>query len=77
MEFWDYDLSNNEIGILLDQNEAEKMIKILNILFEYIVTILGPKMAIIISVTFSSGINCPVAEKKLDFALLPWNILDD
>ena len=54
--------------------KQENPIKPFKVLFKYIFTIFGPKIAIIISVNFhdfSCGINCPVAEKKLDFALLP------
>ena len=44
-----FDVYNNEIGILLDQFEAEK---INNILFEYNFTIKLQKMTIIIMVIF-------------------------
>ena len=56
-------------GFYYTKNDAEKSIKILKILSEYIVTIFGPKMAIVILVTFSCGINSQVAEKNWIFDL--------
>ena len=50
MEFGVLGFSNNEIGILLYQSEAEKTTKLLKVLFKHIPPIFGPKIAIIISV---------------------------
>ncbi len=47
-----FGLLNNEIGILLYQIEAEKTITLLKVLFKYIFTMNGPKMAIIITINF-------------------------
>ena len=52
MEFGVSGLSHNEIGILLYQSEAENSINLLKVLFKYISTINGPKMAIFVSVFF-------------------------
>ena len=43
MEFGALGLSNNEIGILLYQNGAEKLTKIVKILFEYNIQHIWPK----------------------------------
>ena len=66
MEFGVWGIQNNEIGFYYTKMKREKSSQLLNALFKYIFTIFGPKMAIIISVTYSCGINCPVA-KKMDF----------
>ena len=50
MDFGVFGFQNNEIEILLYQNEAAEIIKLLK--FKYISTIKWLKVAIIISVTF-------------------------
>ena len=73
LEFWASKIM--ESGVYCTKMKQNKSIKLLKVLFKYTFLIKWQNNAIIISVNFLVELIVQ-SPKKLDFAFLPWHILD-